>query len=259
MILKEGGNVFKKVEGDQVIPLTTRIATPKVRPTVAAIEKIVGLEFVDDDLLGTTGKKVDPDGSFELNSSGDLDLNTDNRKISKEQLIAKLTAWAKKQGFPDDEIMNVGKKFTSGWIKDAGDQVHLRMPIVGYDGYVQVDFMLTDDPDFQRGSKRGGTAEYSGKDRAVLHRKSHTGYSENHLNSMLWACGSITLVVYALYAVEHSTFVMYSVVPATYGIFRFIYLTDLGKGSDPIKTLFSDRLLLLTTMIFLLFLTLVIY
>lgn len=168
MILKEGGNVFKKVEGDQVIPLTTRIATPKVRPTVAAIEKIVGLKFVDDDLLGTTGKKVDPDGSFELNSSGDLDLNTDNRKISKEQLIAKLTAWAKKQGIPDDEIMNVGKKFTSGWIKDAGDQVHLRMPIVGYDGYVQTDFMLTDDPDFQRGSKRGGTAEYSGKDRAVL-------------------------------------------------------------------------------------------
>lgn len=165
MILKEGGNIFKDKDKN---PLTTRIATPKVRPTVAAIEKIVGLEFVDDDLLGTTGKKVDPDGSFELNSSGDLDLNTDNRKISKEQLIAKLTAWAKKQGIPDDEIMNVGNKFTSGWIKDAGDQVHLRMPIVGYDGYVQVDFMLTDDPDYQRGAKRGGTKNYTGADRAVL-------------------------------------------------------------------------------------------
>ena len=64
--------------------------------------------------------------------------------------------------------MNVGKKFTSGWIKDAGDQVHFRMPIVGYDGYVQTDFMLTDNPDYQRGSKRGGTAQFSGKDRAVL-------------------------------------------------------------------------------------------
>lgn len=164
-ILKEGGNVFKDKDAN---PLTTRIATPKVRPTVAAIEKIVGLEFVDDDLLGTTGKKVDPDGSFELNSSGDLDLNTDNRKISKEQLIAKLTAWCKKKGIPDDEIMNVGKKFTSGWIKDAGDQVHFRMPIVGYDGYVQVDFMLTDDPDYQRGAKRGGTKNYTGADRAIL-------------------------------------------------------------------------------------------
>ena len=165
MILKEGGNVFKDKNKN---PLTTRIATPKVRPTVAAIEKIVGLQFVDDDLLGTTGKKVDPDGSFELNSSGDLDLNTDNREISKEQLIAKLTAWCKKQGIPDDEIMNVGRTFTGGWIHSAGDQVHFRMPIVGYDGYVQVDFMLTDDPDYQRGAKRGGTKNYSGADRAVL-------------------------------------------------------------------------------------------
>ena len=181
MILTEGGNVFKKVEDDQVIPLTTRIATSKVRPTVAAIEKIVGLEFVDDDLLGTTGKKVDPDGSFELNSSGDLDLNTDSREISKEQLIAKLVAWCKKQGIPDDQIMNMSKKdmiaktgdknsvpFTGGYIHNAGDQVHFRMPIVGYDGYVQTDFMLTDDPEYQRGAKRGGTKNFSGADRAVL-------------------------------------------------------------------------------------------
>jgi len=28
--------------------------------------------------------------------------------------------------------------------------------------------MLTDNPDYQRGSKRGGTAQFSGKDRAVL-------------------------------------------------------------------------------------------
>lgn len=160
-LLKEGGNVFKDKDKN---PLTTRIATPKVRPTVAAIEKIVDLEFVDDDLLGTTGKKVDPDGSFELNSSGDLDLNTDIRKISKEELIAKLTAWCKKQGIPEEEI----ERKPDGWIRNAGDQVHFRMPIVGYDGYVQVDFMLTDDPDYQRGAKRGGTKNYTGADRAIL-------------------------------------------------------------------------------------------
>jgi hypothetical protein len=164
MILKEGGNVFKTEQG----PLTQRIPTPAVRPTVDAIEKITGLEFVDDDLLGTTGKKSDPDGTFEKNSSGDLDLNTDLNKISKEELIAKLTAWLKSKGIPEDQIMNVGRKFTSGWIKDAGDQVHFRMPIQGGEGYVQTDFMMTTDPDFQRGAKRGGTAAFSGKDRAIL-------------------------------------------------------------------------------------------
>ena len=163
-ILKEGGNVFKNSEG----PLTQRIPTPAVRPTVDAIEKITGLEFVDDDLLGTTGKKSDTDGTFEKNSSGDLDLNTDLNKISKGELIAKLTAWLKSKGVAENEIMNVGNKFTSGWIKDAGDQVHFRMPIQGGKGYVQTDFMMTTNPDYQRGSKRGGTAQYSGKDRAIL-------------------------------------------------------------------------------------------
>ncbi len=165
MILKEGGNVFKTLEKE---PLTQRIGTPQVRPTVDFIEKITGLDFVDDDLLGTTGKKVDADGTFEKNSSGDLDLNTDANKISKEELIAKLSAWLKSKGVDDADIMNVGNKKTDGWIKDAGDQVHFRMPIQGGEGYVQTDFMFTTNPNYQRGSKRGGTAQFSGKDRAIL-------------------------------------------------------------------------------------------
>ena len=108
-------------------------------------------------------------------------------------------------------------------------------------------------------AKRLNELKELGNEDAVKHRKSQVGYSLNYLNNMLWACAGITLVVYSLYAVEHGKLVMYSIVPATYGIFRFIYLTDLGKGSDPIKTLFSDRQLLLTTLIFLLFLTFVIY
>jgi len=42
------------------------------------------------------------------------------------------------------------------------------MPIQGGEGYVQTDFMMTTNPDYQRGSKRGGTAQFSGKDRAIL-------------------------------------------------------------------------------------------
>lgn len=163
-ILKEGGNVFKTEQG----PLTQRIPTKAVHPTIQFIEKITGLTFDEEDWLGTTGKKNDPDGSFEKNSSGDLDLNTDANKVTKEELIAKLTAWCKEQGIPEDEIMNKGRKFTGGWIHNAGDQVHFRAPIQGGEGYVQTDFMFTDNPDLQRGAKRGGTAQYSGKDRAIL-------------------------------------------------------------------------------------------
>ena len=165
-ILKEGGNIFKTEQG----PITQRIATKDVQSSIDFIEKITGLTFDEEDWLGTTGKKNDPDGEFEKNSSGDLDLNTDANKVSKEQLIAKLSAWLKSQGVPEEDIMNVGRKKTDGWIKDAGDQVHFRAPIAGSDknGYVQTDFMFTTNPDFQRGAKRGGTAQFGGTDRAIL-------------------------------------------------------------------------------------------
>jgi len=166
MILKEGGNIFKTEQG----AITQRIATKDVQASIDFIEKITGLTYDEEDWLGTTGKKNDPDGEFEKNSSGDLDLNTDANKISKEQLIVKLTAWLKSQGVDDAEIMNVGRKKTDGWIKDAGDQVHFRTPIAGSDknGFVQTDFMFTNNPDFQRGAKRGGTAQFGGTDRAIL-------------------------------------------------------------------------------------------
>ena len=168
MILSEGGNVFKTEPEKEM--MTQRIATQDVHPTIQFIEKITGLTFDEEDWLGTTGKKKDPDGAFEKNSSGDLDLNTDANKVSKEELKAKLAAWLKSQGVPEDQIMNVGRKKQDGWIHDAGDQVHFRTPIDGTDqkGFVQTDFMFTTNPDFQRGAKRGGTAQFSGKDRAIM-------------------------------------------------------------------------------------------
>jgi len=164
--LNEGGNVFKTEQG----ALTQRIATADVQGSIDFIEKITGLTFDEEDWLGTTGKKNDPDGAFEKNSSGDLDLNTDANKVSKEQLIAKLSAWLKSQGVPEEDIMNQGRKKTDGWIHNAGDQVHFRTPIKGNDknGFVQTDFMFTNNPNFQRGAKRGGTAQFGGTDRAIL-------------------------------------------------------------------------------------------
>lgn len=108
-------------------------------------------------------------------------------------------------------------------------------------------------------AKRINEINELGIDKAILHRRSQTEYTISYLYHVLWGCGSISLVVYSLYAVEHGALIMYSVIPATYGIFRFIYLTDQGSSHDPIKTLFSDHQLILATTIFLLFLALVIY
>jgi len=168
MKLNEGGNVFKTEPEKELI--AQRIGTPDVDPTIKWLEKVVGFEIDEQDLLGTTGKRTHPSGKFLINSSGDLDINTDANKISQQELIDKLTAWCKSQGIADEDIMNVGRKKEDGWIHKAGDQVHFRTPIKGdpNNGFVQTDFMFTTKPDFQRGAKRGGTEDYGGALRAML-------------------------------------------------------------------------------------------
>jgi hypothetical protein len=174
--LLEGGNVFKSLDKQ---PLTQRIATKDVPATIAFIEQITGLDFtkeLDPDdkkpvkWLGTTGRKEDPDGTFDLNSSGDLDLSVDAREITKEDLIAKLAEWCRSNGIEEEEIFNKGTKKNDGWIKDAGDNVHFRTPIGGSqtNGFVQADFMLTVNPKFQQGSMIGGRGQYRGEHRHIL-------------------------------------------------------------------------------------------
>ena len=81
MMLKEGGNIFKGSQGEL---LTGRINQADVAPTVKWLEGITGLPL-QDGMLGTTGKAP---------TSGDLDLSVDENKISKDELVAKLSQWA---------------------------------------------------------------------------------------------------------------------------------------------------------------------
>jgi hypothetical protein len=157
--LLEGGNVFK---GPDKQPLTQRIATGDVEETVAYIEKITGLDFTKEkDLddkkpvkwLGTTGRKSHEDGTFERNSSGDLDLSVDANEVDKKT-------------FADKLIAHFGKEN----VKLSGDNVHWKTPIKGdpANGFVQADFMFSANPKFQQGSMIGGSDAYRGEHRHIL-------------------------------------------------------------------------------------------
>jgi len=157
--LFEGGNVFK---GPDKQSLTQRIATADVEETILYIEKITGLDFTkekdSDDKkpvkwLGTTGRKEDPDGTFEKNSSGDLDLSVDANEVDKKT-------------FADKLIAQFGKEN----VKLSGDNVHWKVPIKGdtANGFVQADFMFSANPKFQQGSMIGGQGEYRGEHRHIV-------------------------------------------------------------------------------------------
>lgn len=143
MILLEGGNVFKNEKGE---PLTQRIDLADVKPTVKWLESLTGLNLVDN-MLGSTGRKA---------TSGDLDLGVDETKVSKQTLI--------------DVLLRKGVKNTD--IRKSGDSVHLKTPINGdpNNGYVQTDFMFTDDPKWQQFSLTGGFADskFKGLHRHIL-------------------------------------------------------------------------------------------
>ena len=172
-LLSEGGNVFKTAEG----PITDRIATGDVPDTIQFLEKVTGLDLTAEKAadgkpvkwLGTTGRKEDPDGTFELNSSGDLDLSIDENEISKAELVQRLSNWCQQNGVSVVNIQNSSKK-RDGWIQLTGDSVHFRTPIRGNpdNGFVQADFMFSKNPKFQQGSMIGGQGAYRGEHRHIL-------------------------------------------------------------------------------------------
>jgi len=143
MILHEGGNVFKDKEGR---PGTERISRENVVPTVQWLEQLTGLSL-QDNMLGTTGRAA---------TSGDLDLGVDATKISKDVLIKQLL----KRGIEANDI------------KKSGDAVHLKTPILGdaSNGYVQTDFMFSDNPNLQQFALMGGSegSDFKGVHRAIL-------------------------------------------------------------------------------------------
>jgi hypothetical protein len=98
-------------------------------------------------MLGSTGRAA---------TSGDLDLGVDSTKVSKDVLIKQLL----KRGVKADDI------------KKSGDAVHLKTPILGdpSNGYVQTDFMFSDNPTLQQFALQGGSegSQFKGVHRAIL-------------------------------------------------------------------------------------------
>jgi hypothetical protein len=141
--LFEGGNVFKDPKGS---PATERISRENVMPTVQWLEQLTGLSL-QDNMLGSTGRAT---------TSGDLDLGVDSTKVSKDVLIKQLL----KRGVKADDI------------KKSGDAVHLKTPILGdpSNGYVQTDFMFSDNPSLQQFALQGGSegSQFKGVHRAIL-------------------------------------------------------------------------------------------
>lgn len=155
--LFEGGNVFKDAAGN---PVTQRINQDAIAPTVRWLEQITGLDFTTEKnpydglpsrWLGTTGRKP---------SSGDLDLSVDANAVSKEELVSRLSQWAKSNQVQADK-----------YIKKSGIAVHFLTAIGGNpsNGFVQTDFMFSKKPQWTQFVLSSDPAsEYKGALRNIM-------------------------------------------------------------------------------------------
>jgi hypothetical protein len=148
MHLFEGGNVFKDAEGN---PRTQRINLADIQPTVQWLETVTGIPL-QDNMLGSTGQKP---------TSGDLDLGIDSGKVSKEDLVKKLSDYVSRHGQDPRD-----------WVRKSGISVHFLTPIAGRAGrgFVQTDFMFVPKLAWAKFMLAGSPpdSEYKGASRNIL-------------------------------------------------------------------------------------------
>ena len=86
---------------------------------------------------------------------------------------------------------------------------------------------------------------------ASNHRISLTSYSLDFIDQAILITSSSSLITYILYTVERGRGLVFTTIPAIYGILRYLQLLRKGKGGDPIKTFFKDPHLLISGFILL--------
>ena len=149
MKILEGGNVFKNGDGQA---LTQRINQTDVKSTLTWLEEMLPGLDLQNNTLGSTGIK---------DTSGDLDIAVDASRVTKEQLVARLSQWAISHGFKPED-----------YVKKSGSAVHFKTPIDGRPdrGYVQTDFMFLQDVPWSKFvlGAMPLDSRYKGRERNVL-------------------------------------------------------------------------------------------
>lgn len=88
------------------------------------------------------------------------------------------------------------------------------------------------------------------KENASLHRESLKQYSKGLLKDMLIISSSASLLCYALYSIEQAGVLVYTLPVVTFGLFRYLMVSEKGLG-DATEALLRDKCLVFTVILWL--------
>lgn len=73
------------------------------------------------------------------------------------------------------------------------------------------------------------------------HRKALSSYPEGFLDGIMYMTGGAVLVTYTMYTISrHSALLVYTVPLCCFGLMRYLFLVQSGKGGDPTDSLIRD-------------------
>lgn len=76
---------------------------------------------------------------------------------------------------------------------------------------------------------------------AAQHRKALVAYPDGFLQGTMYMTGSAVLVTYTMYVISrHSVLLVYSVPLCCFGLLRYIFRVQAGRGGDPTESLLRD-------------------
>jgi decaprenyl-phosphate phosphoribosyltransferase len=76
---------------------------------------------------------------------------------------------------------------------------------------------------------------------AYYHRKALVAYPEGFLEGVMHTTGSAVLVTYTMYVISrHSALLLYTVPLCCFGLLRYMFRVQSGKGGDPTESLLKD-------------------
>ena len=94
---------------------------------------------------------------------------------------------------------------------------------------------------------------------ASEHRETLGRYPIDFLDGLMWITASASIVTYALYAVSKGGIMVWTVIPATYGLVRYLQIVIARGIDDPIKITFLDCHMILSLLFFLILVVIGIY